>query len=263
MGKKLDIINLSYQNFNNINLSFDNNTFYSIIGSNNCGKTTLFKLISGIIPTNNMFYYNDIPLNIDNRHDYIINFGIAYRVNVNSFVFKTVMDEMIYPLHNLGYSRKRSLDRIKEVLSIFDASDYLSKKINELAFHEKQLLLIMIALLHKPKIILLDSVLSVFSKDMKDRVVRVLKKLTNDNMTTINFTNSLEDVYDTDKIILMDHYKIIGEYNYHDIYTDDKLFYEHNIEIPFMIDLSIKLKMYNITSKEYSTLKEMIDDIWP
>ena len=262
MSKILEINNLSYQDFNKINLSFDKNTFYSVIGSNNCGKTTLFKLIAGIIPSNDMICYNDFYLNFENRRDYIINFGVVDRVNNNSFTYKSVIDEMMYPLHNLGYSKKKSLDRIQEVLDIFNASNYVDKKISELEFYEKQLLLIMISLLHKPKILLLDSVLNVFPSVLKDKIISILKKLTKD-MTVVNFTTFLDDTYASDKIILMDHFKIIGEYNYHDIYQDDKLFYEHNLEIPFIVDLSIKLKMYNITSKEYSSLKAMVDDIWP
>ena len=37
----------------------------------------------------------------------------------------------------------------------------------------------------------------------------------------------------------------------------------NNLEIPFMVDLSIKLKMYNLIDKEYSSMKAMVDDLWP
>ena len=33
--------------------------------------------------------------------------------------------------------------------------------------------------------------------------------------------------------------------------------------IPFIIDLSVKLKMYDVVNKEYTSVKAMVDDIWP
>ena len=46
MGKVLEIVDLTYHDFNKINISFDSKTFYSIIGPNNCGKTTLLRILS-------------------------------------------------------------------------------------------------------------------------------------------------------------------------------------------------------------------------
>ena len=261
MVKILKITNLSYKDFNKLNLSFEDKTLYSIVGANNSGKTTLFKLISGIIPTYDSICLNDISLNKKNVDKYIVNIGIVDRVNKNSFIYNSVIDEMIYPLRNLGYSKRKSLERINEVLDVFSCNDLIDKKISELSFYKKQLLLIMISLLHKPKVLLLDSVLQVFSRNKQEDIIKVLRKLIEEGLTVINFSNYLTNY--SDKIILIDKYKVIGEYEYGDVFKDDKVFYDHNLEIPFMTDLSIKLKMYNLVSKEYTNMKEMVDDIWP
>ena len=263
MAIVLEINDLSYEDFSNINLSFRDKTYYSIIGSNNSGKTTLFRLISGIIPSNDCVYCNNIPLNRKNINKYITNLGIVERVNKNSFTYRRIVDEMFYPLDNLGYSKNKSLTRIKEVLDSFNKIDWLDKDINELNYYDKELLLIMISLLHKPRVLLLDSVLEIFPKSTLDEINIIFKRLVNDGMTILNFTNSLDIAYESDKIVLIDHNKILGKYSPKDIYNDDKLFYEHNLEIPFIVDLSIKLKMYDIIKKDYSSMKEMVDDIWP
>lgn len=263
MAIVLEINNLSYMKFSNINLSFSDHTYYSIIGSNKSGKTMLFKLISGLIPSNNSIACNSVNLDLNSISDYITNIGVVDRVNEKSFIYQKVIDEMLYPLHNLGFGRNNGLTRIKEVLSLFKSDGLLNKNINELDYYEKELLLIMIALLHEPSVLLLDSVLEIFPNDMKKRIIKVLRKLVKEGLTVINFTNSLEDAYNSDKIILLDNYEVIGEYTPKDIYNNDKLFYEHNLEIPFLVDLSIKLKMYNLVDKEYSKMEAMVDDIWP
>lgn len=261
MKECLKVTNLNYQDFKEINISFYSHTFYSVVGSSNSGKTTLFKLLASLIPTNNVISCNEVILNKKNYYNYLVNIGIVERVNSHSFIYKKVLDEMKYPLYNLGYNKKNTMAIINKAVSFFNVSDYLDKDINELNYLEKQKLLIIISLLHEPKVLLLDSVLEVFPKKEKDEIIKLLKKLVKKGLTVINFSKKLELL--SDKIILIDKFNIVGEYNSSTVYEDDKLFYSHNLEIPFITDLSIKLKMYDVINKEYFNMKEMVDDIWP
>ena len=260
MNSIMEVHNLDYKDFKDINLSFNSHTFYSIVGASNCGKTTFFKLLSSLIPTNNMICCNDIDLNDKSCHDYIVNIGISERLNNHSFIYKRVINEMKYPLRNLGYSESKIQDIVNKALSFFGVSNFQDKSISELSDNEKQLLLIILSLLHSPKVLLLDSVLDCFSIKDRNNIIKLLKRLCTRGLTVINFTKELDPL--SDKIILMDKYSIVGEYEASKIYEDDKLFYSHNLEIPFIIDLSIKLKMYGLIDKEYLDMKEMVDDIW-
>ena len=88
MSKVLETFNLSYRDFKDINLAFYSGKFYSIVGASNSGKTTLFKLLSSLIPTNNMVCCNDCLLNKDNCYEYLVNIGISERVSNHSFIYK-------------------------------------------------------------------------------------------------------------------------------------------------------------------------------
>ena len=264
MVKVLEINGLNYHDFKNINLSFRNNSFYSIIGGNNSGKTTLFHLIMGLIPTDNIITCDNVLLNSDSIYEYIKKIGIVERVNENSFIYESVYNEMSYPLYNLGYSKIKRDNRIKKVLNYFNAIDFLNKKINELSYYEKQKLLIMLSILHKPKVLLLDSVLNVFSKDDRKEVVSILKEIIiNEKMTVISFVPDLVDFIDSDYLILLSKYNIVGEYVSSDIYDNDQKFYQEGLEIPFVADLTNKLKMYDLVKDNYTSMEEMVNDIWP
>lgn len=261
MVKVLEINNLNYHDFKNINLFFQKKLFYSVVGGSGSGKTTLFRLISGLLPTNSIICDG---LCIDDISNYIKKIGVVERLNNNSFIYQKVYDEMSFPLYNLGLSKRRRDNRIKKVLNCFNLGDLIDKNINELNDQERQLLLIMISLLHQPKVLLLDSVLSVFSKEEKNNIIRVLKTfIENEDLTIINFTIDLNDSKFSDSLILLSKFKIIGEYSKNDIYKDDKLFYQNGLEIPFITDLSIKLRMYGVLDKNYTDMKEMVNDIWP
>ena len=43
MVNSLEVRNLNYQDFTNINMEFEEGKYYVILGANNSGKTTLFK----------------------------------------------------------------------------------------------------------------------------------------------------------------------------------------------------------------------------
>ena len=170
---------------------------------------------------------------------------------------------MTYPLYNLGYSKKKRDNRIREVLNYFD-TDWLDMNINDLNNSEKQILLIMLALLHKPKVLILDGVLNYFPKRSRRALVNILREImVNEKITIISFVPDLEDFLLSDRLVLLSNFEIIGEYLPSKLYEDDKLFYQNGLEIPFIADLSNKLKMYNLINKNYSDMEEMVNDIWP
>ena len=259
----LKISNLNYRDFHNINLSFFKGEFYFIVGGNKCGKTTLFRIISSLNATENCVICNNVVLNTHNKHSYIRNIGVVEKVNIYSFNYKNVKDEMLYPLYNLGYSYLQAKKKIEYVLSYFHANDFYNKKICDLNYEEKQKLLIMIPLLYHPKVLLMDNVLEIFSKRERIEIIELLKRIVlEDKLTILNFTSSLQDIKYSNRIIVLSNYKVIKETTFEEIFENDKLFYQNGLEIPFAFDIVIKLKMYNLINKNYVNLQELVDDIW-
>lgn len=260
----LKVSNLNYMDFRNLSLSFEKNKLYFIVGANKSGKTTLFRIISSLIFTNNIVRCDRILLNEDTKNDYIKMIGVVEQVNKYSFNYKTVKDEMMYPLINLGYSINNAMLRINEVLNIFHSDYIIKRNIRDLNIKEKQLLLIMIALLHRPKVLLIDNVLDIFNEKERLFIISTLKRIIyEDNLTIINFSSNLENIIESDIVIILSHFRFIKETTYNEIYENDKLFYENGLEIPFMFDLVNKLKMYDLIKSNHTDMKGLVDDIWP
>lgn len=257
---KMVINNLNYLDFDNLSLRFIKGEITFIIGDNNSGKTTLFKIFSGEILLNNVVYIDGICYNNDAY--YYNNIGIVKRVNENSFYFKKVMDELLYSLLNRGYSKNDSLDIIKGNLNDFGLSYIINKNISDLNIYEKQKLLVIMGIINNPKVLLMDNPLDILQMDDAILVMNILKKKCNDGLSIIYFSNNLDYAFYSNRIMLFNKFHYIGEYNYQDLYNNDKIFYDNNIEIPFLVDLNIKLNMYNIINKNYDDIKVLVDDIW-
>lgn len=257
----MDLLTIKNLNYHNLNLSLNikKGNIYFIVGGNKCNKTTLYKICSGDIITNNLLYLDGKKLN--NINDYQ-NISKVERVNNNSFYYKKVLDELLFPLLKKGYSKNDSIILIKEYLHKFDLLNIIDKNINDLNIYDKQVLLIIISLINKPKLLLMDNPLGILKEDDAIKIMNILRSLCNEYLTVIYFSNNLNYSSYANKILLFNKDGYLRDFTYQDIFDNDKLFYDNNIEIPLMIDLSIKLKMYNLIDKNYSDIKALVDDIW-
>ena len=250
--------------YNNLSFSFDEGIFYSIVGKNKSGKTTLCNLLSGYILTNNMIECDGIMLNKITRDDYIKKIGVVKMAHMKSFLHEKVYDEMCEPLDNLGYAKVDIKKRILKILDLFQMTAIINKRISDLTIDEKQILLIMISLLHQPKVLLLDNALHLLNEEMLKKVLDILKRLVHEEkICIINFTVNLWETYDSDNLLLLENSTLLplGEPN--KAFLDDKIFYDNNLELPITIDLENKLRMYNLISNYHDNMKDLVDEIWP
>ena len=56
-------------------------------------------------------------------------------------------------------------------------------------------------------------------------------------------------------------YRVLGEV-VGKAFKEPKVFSDNDLELPFIVDLSIKLKYYNIIDKTYFDIKKLVNDIW-
>lgn len=264
MVKILEVCNLTQYNFKNINISFEKGMFYSIVGSNNSGKTTLFRILSGFYPTCDVITCNDVCLRKGNEYSFLKNIGVVGKVNYDSFLCQTVLEEINYPLDNLNYDKKKRDKIIDEVSGLLKLKNILSKKISVLSYFEKQKLLFALALLHSPKVLLIDDALLYLKEEEKRFILSILEMLIKKyQVTIIYFTNHLSDVLISDRLFILSNYQILKETTINEIMENNQIFQDNNIDIPFIFDLSNKLQMYNLISKNYINMEELVNDLWP
>lgn len=259
MKEVLKITNLNYQQYHNFSLCLNNERFISIIGPNMCGKTTLLKIISCIIPTENMVSCNGIVLNKKNINQYIKRLGIVLAPSKESFLFETVYEEMSYPLKNLAYRQSYIDKQIDYILKLLEL-DIKDKQIKELSNYEKQTLLIAISLLHKPKLLLIDDIFSYMEDANIKKIVKILKSI--NNLTTVYFSSNLNLVNESDYIYILNNGEIYMEGNSQNISNHYDNLIDIGLEIPFINKLSIDLKKQELIKKDYSNLEDLVNNLW-
>ena len=116
-----------------------------------------------------------------------------------------------------------------------------------------------IGILKEPKILILDNALEGISNKERINILRILKRL---KITIVNFTNNSIDTLISDEIIIIGDGKVILHGSKRKVLEDEKFFEKNDLELPFVINLSNKLKFYDLIDKVYFNEKKLVDDLW-
>ena len=264
----IEINNLTYKKsnsiiFNNLNIKVKENSYTVIAGNNGSGKTTLIKILSGEIPTTNNVVIGYSYLNSNRIYDHSTNLGVMYGDRFNSFLFEDVYKEMSFSLENLNIDPKEIEKRILELARFFEISYLLDKKTEDLTNSEKQMVLLVIALLHRPKILLLDNPFSMMNTKTKSRIKNKLDEYRNNhNLTIVLTTIDLEDSLNADYLYIINKGNVVIEGTPINVLKEDTLIKRLGLSIPFMMDLSLKFQFYEILDDIELDMNRMVDTLW-
>ncbi|MDD6224131.1 MAG: ABC transporter ATP-binding protein [bacterium] len=264
----LEIKNLeySYQDkkvITNLNLSIEEGSFTTIIGNNKSGKTTLIKLICGLLDSKNSITIQDNRANTRPLSNNFQFFGVVFSDIENKFLFQDVYQELAFPLENLNLKKEEIEKKIVDIAKEFRNTKLLDKKIEDLTISEKKELLVMISLLHDPKVLVLDHAFSMMNKKTKEKIGRILlEKQKKEKLTIILTTTNLEEIIDSDYTYVIHNGQIIMEGKPLMLLREDKILNRVGLELPFMIDLSQKLKFYELLTEEITDMDRMVNALW-
>lgn len=268
MSKVVSIKNLNFnydskQIFSNFNLDINSGEFVSLIGPNGSGKSTLIKIIAGLLEFDGEVYINDLLLNKNNIKQIRKNVGVILNNIDSQLISNKVFDNIAFALVNQGISRDEIINSVEEIASKLNIKDLLNRNISEINNMEKTLINLASVLVYKPKILILDEAFDNLDKYERDNILTILKNLNKtENVTIINVTQNMEDILFGSMILILDDGKIVA-YDVNDkIFENSKVFSKLGLDLPFMVDLSIKLKYYNLIDRIIYDMEEMVDVLW-
>lgn len=240
MNNMITVKNLSFSYPNNQifnNLSFDVSAckWTTIIGLSGCGKSTFIRLI------NNDFKYDGEILFDGNI--IIIDGNFNYENILVSKLIKKYYSKNIY----------------NKIINEYDLKNIISKKVSDLNEQDKIKLLFCLKLSSKGDIVIIDNLLNNLNCHNKNIIVKILSKL---KIKVINMTNNMEDTLLGENIIIMDKGKIMLNDKKENIFMKYDDIKKIGLDLPFIVDLSIKLKYYGLVNKIYFSMEELIGAIW-
>ena len=255
MRNAIEIANFYYQNlFENFSLCIQENSFSVLSGPNNCGKTTLIRVLNREIITE-----SDIHILGD--------FINTYEIDTYSKMVGCVIPLEYIPKEN---NLEEELNRIninskdkRWILKSLRITRMTRKKINDLSLKEQVLFHLAVVLAKKPRILLVDTISSYFTKNEVFQIVSFLKEYQEkEKITVLYIARDLEESLIADTLHIMSDRKICLEGSPLEVLEKDNIINKIGLRIPFMIDLSVKLKDYEVIEELYLEKDRMVNKLW-
>ena len=259
----LNINNLEYS-YNDNNIIFNNLCMYiekhsltAISGPNNSGKTTLIRLLSN----NN---YNKKETIIIDGKDIIEYTKKEYDNIVESLLFQDKLFKEVKVKDELYIDQIIiNEEKTKYIIDNLKLNKLLNKEINKLDSKDLYKLLLAKKLLNTNKILLIDSLDEYFNYEEVNSIIKFLKKYIEKYKITIIITiNKLNNSLNVDNLFIINDGRTILYGKPLEVLEKDNILNKAGLEIPFMIDLSVKLKDYNLLNKIELNKERLINKLW-
>ncbi len=181
---------------------------FAFLGVNGAGKSTTISIICGQLAKDNGTVVID-GKNLDSNVDAVkSDLGVVFQNSVLDSAL-TVKDNLqsraaLYDIK--GDAFKKRLDELAELL---DFSDLLKRTVGKLSGGQRRRIDIARALLHKPKILILDEPTTGLDPQTRKILWNVIADLRkNENMTVFLTTHYMEEAADADYVVILDNGKI-------------------------------------------------------
>jgi NitT/TauT family transport system ATP-binding protein len=190
-----------------IDLSVDREEFIAVVGQSGCGKTTLLRILAGLIaPTEGQVRVAGQPLWDAGRRndDALAKLGLVFQ-DANLFPWYSAEENIALPLRLRGAGKRERLARARELAELVGIAGFERSYVRELSGGMRQRVAIARALSYNPEILLMDEPFGALDAITRDRMNLELQSIAARTRATVVFvTHSItEAVFLADRVVLL------------------------------------------------------------
>ncbi|GAK09583.1 energy-coupling factor transporter ATPase [Geomicrobium sp. JCM 19038] len=222
-----------------LSITIKQGEWVSILGTNGSGKSTLARLINALLtPTSGAVTVagksTDDEGEIWNIRQKA---GMVFQNPDHQFVAATVRDDIAFGLENAGVDRDEMLKRIASASERVGVDELLSAEPHRLSGGQKQRAAIAGVLALQPDIMIFDEATAMLDPKGRKEVMATMKQLHERGITILMITHELEEALESDRVVFMEHGKIINDSKAEEFFQKPEFLVERDFHLPYFLQV--------------------------
>lgn len=182
-----------HQALKNISLTIEQGDFFALLGPNGAGKTTLIGILTGLV-TKSAGQVQVFGYDLDTQLEQVKQCIGVVPQEFNFNIFEKVFDIVVAQAGYYGIPRNVAKERTEVVLKALELWDKKDTVSRALSGGMKRRLMIARALIHQPKLLVLDEPTAGVDVELRHSMWKYLKELNAQGTTILLTTHYLEEV---------------------------------------------------------------------
>lgn len=204
-----------------------------LIGANGAGKSTMMKLLLGLIWGSGEISVDGLTMSKQNLPKIRQKIGFVLQDSDNQMFMPTVYEDMIFGPRNYGLSKEEAERRVDEVLNRLGLQSLKHRYNHKISDGEKRMAAIATILAMEPETMLMDEPSTALDPVNRRTVINTINSL---SQTKLIASHDLDMILDTcQRVILLSHGKIVADGDTETILRDKSLLEANRMELPFCL----------------------------
>ena len=217
----------------NLSFSIKKGENVGLIGANGAGKSTIMKLMLGLISGSGEIKVDGLPMNKENLANIRRKVGFVLQNSDNQMFMPTVYEDMIFGPRNYGLSKEETEKRVDDILCQLGLQSLKHRHNHKISGGEKRMAAIATILAMEPEMILMDEPSTALDPVNRRTVINTINRLP---QTKLIASHDLDMILDTcQRVILLSHGAIVADGDAETILRDKALLEANRMELPFCL----------------------------
>lgn len=269
MNPAIEVSNLSFSyteegnTIQDVSFSIPKGSYTTIIGHNGSGKSTMAKLIIGLLKAQSgTIRILGTELTPETVYDLRSHVGIVFQNPDNQFIGSTVADDIAFGLENHCVPQDDMQALIEKSAARVGMSDFLQAEPTHLSGGQKQRVAIAGILAMTPDIIIFDESTSMLDPQGKASINAQIKRLHDEkNITILSITHDMEEVAQSQHVIVLNHGVVEMEGTPKEVFAQEAMLKKMQLDIPFALKFSKAMQKEGFSSIHALTLDEVVNQL--
>lgn len=228
---------------NDVSLTIEKGEFVALLGHNGCGKSTMAKLLNGMLtPDEGVVLVDSIDTkNEEMTYEIRSKVGLVLQNPDNQLVASIIEEDVAFGPENLGIEPSEIRRRVDESLKAVGMYEYRRHAPHKLSGGQKQRVAIAGILAMEPSCVVFDEPTAMLDPNGREEVMRAINALKEKGITIVLITHYMNEAVLADRVVVMDGGKVLLQGTPREVFSEVPTLKRHCLDVPQATELAYRL----------------------